>query len=123
MKTTVPLLMWKVRRSSGSIVCTAFSVSWSNEISSPRTTNMSAPPLANASGKLTGSDSTPGQHVVGEDDLLFGPGLRLLAGRFLVEHGRGERRGVAARARRLVRCVHSSPVGVARAVARIVGRS
>ena len=70
---------------------------------------MSAPPLANASVKSTGSESTPGQQVVGEDDLLFGAGLRFLAGGFLVEHGRGERRGVAARARRLVRCVHGSP--------------
>ena len=31
-----------------------------------------------------------GQHVVGEDDLLLGAGLSLLAGRFLVEHGRRE---------------------------------
>ena len=97
MNTTVPLLMWNVWRSSGSIVCTALSVSWSSEISSPSTTNMSTPPLANASRKLTGSESTPGQQVVGEDDLLFGAGLRLLAGGLLVEDRGGERRGVAAR--------------------------
>ena len=36
MNTTVPLLMWNVWRSSGSIVCTALSVSWSSETSSPR---------------------------------------------------------------------------------------
>ena len=35
------------------------------------------------------------QQVVGEDDLLAGAGLRLLAGRFLVEDRGDERRGAA----------------------------
>ena len=70
--------------------------SWSNAISSPRTTNMSLPPLANASAKVTGSEFDARQQVVGEDDLLRRRGLRLLARRLLVEHGGGERRGVAA---------------------------
>ena len=42
-----------------------------------------------------------GQQVVGEDDLFFGAGLGRLARGFLVEHGGGERRCVAGRARRL----------------------
>ncbi len=49
------------------------------------------PPLANASLKLTGSELTPGQQVVGKDHLFPGPGLSFLAGRFLVEH-RGDER-------------------------------
>ncbi len=37
----------------------------------------------------------PRQEVVGEDDLFPGPGLGFLAGGFLVEHGRNQRRGAA----------------------------
>ena len=95
MNTTAPLLMWNVWRSSGSIICTAFSVSWSSEISSPSTTNMRDAALGErlAEGDRLGVDAR--QQVVGEDDLLFGPGLRLLARRFLVEHGGRERRRAA----------------------------
>ena len=66
MNTTVPLLMWNVWISSGSIVCTAPRVSWSNETSRPRTMNMSLPPRENASLKSTGSDSTPGSMSSGK---------------------------------------------------------
>ena len=114
MNTTAPLLMWNVWRSSGSIVCTAFKVSWSSEISSPSTTNIRTPPLANASLKSTGSEFTPGQQVVGEDDLLLGAGLGCLAGGFLVEHRRDERSGAALGLAGGCRSVTVSPIAGAR---------
>jgi len=63
---TEPLLRWNVWRSSGSSVCTALSVSWSNDTSRPSTTNIKTPPRWNASGKATGSELTPGSRSSGK---------------------------------------------------------
>ena len=85
MKTIAPLLMWNVLRMFGPRTWIAAPSSSSNASSSPSTMNISLPPRANASRKVTGSELTPGQQVVGEDHLLGGAGLRLLARRLLVQ--------------------------------------
>ena len=90
MNTIVPLLIPNVRRISGASTLIAAPSSSSNDSSSRRTTNMSLPPTLNASWNETGSECTPGEQVVGEDDLLARALLRSLAGILFVEHGRGE---------------------------------
>ena len=66
MKTIAPLLMWNVARISGPSTWIAAPSSSSNARSSPSTTNMSRPPRANASRKVTGSELTPGRRSSGK---------------------------------------------------------
>ena len=109
MNTTVPLLMWNVLAQLGLDGLHRVERELVERDQQPEHDEHERAALGERLAEVDRLGLDAGQHVVGEDDLLFGPGLGLLAGGFLVEHGRGERRGVAAPARRLVRCVHSFP--------------
>ncbi len=95
MKTIAPLLMWNVLRMFGPSTWIAAPSSSSNASSSPSTMNISRPPLREGLAEGDGLGVDARQQVVGEDHLLGGARLCLLARRLLVQDRGRERSGIA----------------------------
>ncbi len=106
MNTTVPLLMWNVGAELGLDGLDRVEGELVERDEQPEDHEHRDAALGERLFEVDGFGVDPREEVVGEDDLFSRPSLRFLAGGFLVEHGRGQRRGAALGLSQLVHIGH-----------------